>query len=48
MERFKADNRNAFYGKALLIVQSNGTPGDIAVTATADGLTSASTTINCK
>jgi beta-galactosidase len=38
MERFKADNRNAFYGKALLIVQSDGNVGDINVKATSDGL----------
>jgi beta-galactosidase len=47
MERFKADHRKAFYGKALLIVQSNGTTGNITVKATAEGLTSAQTIINC-
>ena len=34
LERFKADKRHAFNGKALLIVQSGGTPGDINVKAT--------------
>jgi beta-galactosidase len=41
MERFKADNRNAFYGKALLIVQSNGEVGPITIKATSAGLTDA-------
>jgi beta-galactosidase len=48
LERFKADNRNAFYGKALLIVQSDGNTGDITVTATSDGLIPSLTTIKCK
>ncbi len=38
MERFKADHRRAFYGKALLIVQSDGTPGTVTVSATSPGL----------
>ncbi len=41
MERFKADNRNAFYGKALLIVQSNGEVGPITIKATSPCLTDA-------
>jgi beta-galactosidase len=48
LERFKAENRNAFYGKALLIVQSDGNTGDITVTATSDGLIPSLTTIKCK
>ncbi len=48
MERFKADNRNAFYGKAMLIVQSDGNVGDITVTASSDGLATASTIITAK
>ncbi len=45
MERFKADSRKAFYGKAMLIVQNNGEAGDINVTASAPGLNSDTTTI---
>jgi beta-galactosidase len=45
MERFKADNRNAFYGKALLIVQSDGTEGEIRVNATSNGLNADTLTI---
>jgi beta-galactosidase len=47
-ERFKADNRKAFYGKALLIVQSNGAEGNITVSAAAQDLTSTTLTINTK
>ncbi|MCM1096329.1 MAG: beta-galactosidase, partial [Terasakiella sp.] len=39
-EPFKADRRHAFHGKAMLIVQSDGRPGDITVTATAPDLKS--------
>lgn len=38
LEPFKADKRKAFYGKALLIVQSNGKNGNIQITATSPGL----------
>lgn len=44
-ERFKADHRKAFYGKALLIAQNNGEEGAFTVTATAPGLQSASITL---
>ncbi len=37
-ERFKADSRKAFYGKALLIAQNNGKAGTFTVTATSPGL----------
>lgn len=40
LERFKADRRKAFYGKALLIVKSSDTPGAITVSATSPGLKS--------
>ena len=40
LERFKADRRKAFYGKALLIVKSSDTPGGITVSATSPGLKS--------
>lgn len=45
MERFKADHRKAFYGKAMLIVQSDGTAGNINVKATSPKLKAAETTI---
>jgi beta-galactosidase len=38
LERFKADHRKAFYGKAMLIVQSDGTKGNISVKATSGTL----------
>ncbi|MCM1224276.1 MAG: DUF4982 domain-containing protein, partial [Lachnospiraceae bacterium] len=38
LEPFKSDKRKAFYGKALVIVRNDGTPGDIRVTATSPGL----------
>ena len=45
MERFKANHRKAFYGKCLVVLQNNGTSGSATLTATADGLTMAQTTI---
>lgn len=48
LERFKADSRKAFYGKALLIVKSNGEKGAINVKASADGLKTANATINAR
>ena len=38
MESFKADHRKAFNGMCLLIVQSDGNPGEINVKATSKGL----------
>ncbi|MDE6326770.1 MAG: DUF4982 domain-containing protein, partial [Duncaniella sp.] len=46
LERFKADHRKAFYGKAMLIVQNNGAEGPVTVTATSPGLKPFTTTIN--
>jgi beta-galactosidase len=37
-ENYKTDRRTAFNGKLLAIIQSDGHPGPISVTATADGL----------
>lgn len=49
LERFKADTRKAFYGKALVILQNaGGAEGKAVLTATADGLTPATITINSK
>jgi len=47
-EPFKSDRRRTFHGKAMLIVQSDGRPGDIKVTATAPGLRSKSVNIKSK
>ncbi len=44
-EPFKASERKAFYGKALAVLQNNGKPGAIRLTADADGLPSATLTI---
>ena len=48
LQRFKADHRNAFYGKALLIVQNDGTAGNISVTASSSGLRPASVSLISK
>lgn len=48
MEKFKANHRKAFYGKCLLVVQNNGEPGGIKVTATADGPEKATMVIKAK
>lgn len=48
LERFKADRRKAFYGKALLIVESSGKEGPINIVAESDGLKSASERINAE
>lgn len=47
-ERFKADHRKAFYGKALLIVQNDGTAGPIEISATSESLGSAALTIKAR
>lgn len=44
-ESFKGNQRKAFHGMALAIVQSKGKPGPIRLSATADGLTPASIAI---
>jgi beta-galactosidase len=45
---YSSPTRKAFNGKALLIVQSTGAPGQIVVTATSSGLTSGSVTTTAK
>ena len=45
---YSSPTRKAFSGKALAIVQSTGTPGQIVVTATSSGLTSGSVTTNAR
>jgi beta-galactosidase len=44
-ENYKASPRRAWGGKALAIVQSNGRPGRVTVTATSPGLRTAAATI---
>lgn len=48
MEKFKADHRRAFYGKCLVVVQSDGKSGGIKLTATSEGLKTAVTAIKAK
>lgn len=48
LERFKADSRKAFYGKALLILRNDGSVGDIRVKATSPGLKESNLTITAK
>jgi beta-galactosidase len=47
-ERFKADNRKAFNGLALAIVQSSGSKGDIRIEASSSGLQTAELVIKAK
>jgi beta-galactosidase len=47
-EPFKADQRTAFYGLALGILQSTRSPGPIAVTVTSDGLPDRSIRLECR
>jgi beta-galactosidase len=44
-ERYQATTRTAFHGKALAIVRSGTRPGAVKVTARADGLRTATTTV---
>ncbi len=48
MEKFKDNHRKAFYGKCLVVVQNNGIPGRIKVTAAADGLETATADIQVR
>lgn len=45
MEKFKADRRKAFYGKCLVVIQNNGSPGIIKLTARSNGLRNGTTLI---
>lgn len=44
-ERWQADSRSAFKGRALLIVRAARAPGNVTITATADGIAPASVTL---
>ncbi len=46
LERFKDNKRKAFYGKAMLIVQSDGTEGPVTITATSPSLRPTTTVVN--
>jgi len=49
LEPFQADYRKLFYGKAMLILRAKeGQSGDIAVTATSEGLNPAKITVQSK
>lgn len=48
LESFKASKRKAFYGKAMAIIRSTGTPGAVTLTATSPGLAPFTTTVNCQ
>lgn len=47
LERFKDNHRKAFYGKCLVVVQSNGQAGNVRVRAVSEGLESGEVFINC-
>ena len=47
-ESFKADQHTAMNGLALAILQSSGKKGNIALTASADGLASSTIIIETK
>ena len=48
MEKFKASERKAFYGKCMAIIQSSKTKGTINLTAEAEGLQNNSIKIKVK
>ena len=44
---FKANSRKAFYGKCMVVLRSSGTPGNVRLKASAEGLNGAELTVNC-
>lgn len=48
MERFKSNQRKAFYGKCLVVIQNNGSDGTATLTAHSNGLPMAQTTITAQ
>lgn len=48
LEPFKSDSRKAFYGKAMLIIQSNGGKGEIQISAKSNGLKTGNTVVTAK
>lgn len=47
LERFRASERDAFYGKCLVVLRSNGRAGNARLIATSPDLSSDEITINC-
>jgi beta-galactosidase len=47
-ENYQSDRRKAYAGHALALVQSNGRPGEMQLTASSSSLTSASVTITAE
>ncbi len=47
LERFKDNHRKAFYGKCLVVVQSDSRAGNISLRAKSEGLKSADAIIHC-
>ena len=45
LEPFKAESRNAFNGKCLVILQSNNSPGEVRLQAKSEGLAGAEISI---
>jgi hypothetical protein len=49
LEPFQAEDRNLFYGKAMLILRTQaGQQGEVRITATGDGLSSVSTKVSVR
>ncbi len=48
LERFKDNKRKAFYGKCLLVVQNDGSKGESIITATSQGIKSATLNLRSK
>ena len=47
-ESFKAPQRKAFHGKALVVLQNNGSKGTATLTATSEGLATAAMTVRAR
>ena len=47
-ESFKAPQRKAFHGKALVVLQNNGSKGTATLTATSEGLATATLTVRAR
>jgi len=47
LERFKDNKRKAFYGKCLVVLQNNGSKGNIKLKALSEGLNDAQINIKC-
>jgi beta-galactosidase len=45
-ESYQGSSRSTYLGRALAVIQSNGTPGAVTLQASADGLTASTVTLN--